>query len=48
MIVATEAMAASPNTAMAHPASSVAVIGLAIIGLAIVSAMPMAVRRARA
>jgi hypothetical protein len=48
VIVATEAMAASPDTAMAQPASSVAVIGLALIGLAIVSALPIALRRARA
>lgn len=48
VIVATEAMATSPDTAMAQPATSVALIGLALIGLAVATAVPMASRRTRA
>jgi Domain of unknown function (DUF4397) len=48
VIVATEAMAEMPNTAMAQPMTSIALIGLALIGLAGVTALPVAMRRARA
>jgi hypothetical protein len=47
VIVATEAMAVSPDTALAQPTAPLALIGLALVGLATVSALPMAVRRAR-
>lgn len=47
VIIATEAMAEVPNTAIAAPTTSVAIIGLALIGLALVSAVPLALRRVR-
>ena len=47
VIVATEAMAVSPDTALAAPTAPVALIGLVLVGLATVTALPMAVRRAR-
>ena len=47
VIVATEAMADMPNTAMEQPTTSVAIVGLALVGLAVVTATPLAVRRVR-
>jgi hypothetical protein len=47
VIVASEAMATTPNTALALPTAPVALIGLALVALATVTALPMAVRRAR-
>jgi hypothetical protein len=47
VIIATEAMASMPNTAMTQPATSVALIGLALVGLAVATALPLAVRRVR-
>ena len=47
VIVATEAMAEMPNTAMAQPTTPMALIGLALVGLAFVAAMPLAIRRVR-
>ena len=48
VIVATEAMAASPDTAMTQPTTPIALIGLALVGLAIATALPVAARRSRA
>jgi hypothetical protein len=47
VIIATEAMAEMPNTAMELPTTSVAIAGLALVGLALVTAMPLAIRRVR-
>jgi hypothetical protein len=47
VIVATEAMANMPNTAMSQQTTSVALIGLALVALALVTALPLAVRRVR-
>ena len=47
VIVATEAMTMSPNTAMAPLAAPLALVGVALIGLAFVTAAPLALRRAR-
>ena len=47
VIVATEAMAGMPNTAMAQPTTPVAIIGLALVGLAFAAALPLATRRVR-
>jgi Domain of unknown function (DUF4397) len=48
VIVATEAMAASPDTAMTANATPIALIGLALVVLAAATATPIAVRRTRA
>ena len=48
VIVATEAMAASPDTAMTATATPIALIGLVLVVLAAATAMPIAVRRTRA
>jgi Domain of unknown function (DUF4397) len=48
VIVATEAMAASPDTAMTATTTPIALIGLALVGLAIATALPVAARRSRA
>jgi hypothetical protein len=48
VIVATEAMAASPDTAMTASTTQIALIGLAMVGLAIATALPVAARRSRA
>lgn len=48
VIIATEAMAASPNTAMEQPTPPVALIGLVLVGLAIATALPATIRRVRA
>jgi Domain of unknown function (DUF4397) len=48
VIIATEALAESPNTAMTQPSATVALVGLALVTLAIVTALPSAVRRVRA
>jgi hypothetical protein len=48
VIIATEALAESPNTAMASPTLPAALIGLALVALAIVTALPSAIRRVRA
>ena len=46
VIVATEAMAEMPNTAVAPPSASVAAIGLGLlVALALVTALPLATRR---
>ncbi len=47
VIIATEAMAEVPNTAMGQPTTLVALIGLALVGLAFVAALPLATRRVR-
>ncbi len=47
VIVATEAMAGMPNTAMAQPTTPLAIIGLALVGLAFAAALPLATRRVR-
>jgi hypothetical protein len=47
VIVATEALANMPNTAMSQQSTSVALIGLALVALALVTALPLAVRRVR-
>lgn len=47
VIVATEAMADMPNTAMAQTSSAALLIGLALVALAAISALPVAMRRAR-
>ena len=47
VIIATEAMAEVPNTAMGQPTTPVAIIGLALVGLAFVAALPLATRRVR-
>ena len=47
VIIATEAIAEMPDTAMAQPTMSIAVIGLALVGLAFVAALPLATRRVR-
>jgi hypothetical protein len=48
VIIATEAMAASPNTAMTQTTTPLALIGLTLLGLAIATALAPAVRRVRA
>ena len=49
VIVATEAMASTPDTAMGAPTTTpVALIGLALVGLATITALPLALRRERA
>jgi Domain of unknown function (DUF4397) len=47
VIIATEAMAEMPNTAVAQPTMSVALIGLALVGLALTAALALATRRVR-
>ena len=47
VIIATEAMAEMPNTAVAQPTMSVALIGLALVGLALAAALALATRRVR-
>ena len=48
VIVATESMAASPDTAMTASTTPIALIGVAVLGLAIATALPVAARRSRA
>jgi Domain of unknown function (DUF4397) len=48
VIVATEAMAAMPNTAVVQPGVPVALIGPVLVALAAILSVSMAVRRARA
>lgn len=45
VIVATEAMAASPDTAMTQPTVPLALIGLSLVALAIATALPLVARR---
>ena len=47
IIIATDAMAEMPNTAVAQLTMSVAIMGLALVGLAFVAALPLATRRVR-
>ena len=47
VIVATEALVLSPDTALGQPTMPVALIGLALVALAATTALPIAVRRVR-
>jgi hypothetical protein len=47
VIIATEAMAEMPNTAMSASTTSLALIGLALVALSLVTALPPAIRRVR-
>jgi hypothetical protein len=47
VIVATEAMAMAPNTALTPPTSSIAIVGVALVALAFATALPLATRRVR-
>jgi hypothetical protein len=48
VVIATEAMAASPDTAMPQTTVPLALIGLALLGLGIATTLPPAIRRVRA